>query len=114
MAGSSHGHTPAAWTSVIIIFVGFCVGGAFMVAADPLGFWVGVAVILIGGIIGLLMKAMGLGMPKESAAMVQARADAGRAQGEPYAPYGNQPQDEATAGNPSQDKGEPQKQTQSG
>lgn len=39
MAGSSHGHTPAAWTGVIIAFIGFCVSGAFMVMADPLGFW---------------------------------------------------------------------------
>ena len=34
MAGSSHGHTPAAWTCVIIAFIGFCVAGAFMVMAD--------------------------------------------------------------------------------
>ena len=41
MAGSSHGHTPAAWTGVIIAFIGFCVSGAFMVMANPLGFWAG-------------------------------------------------------------------------
>lgn len=34
MAGSSHGHTPAAWTGVIISFIGFCVAGVFMVAAN--------------------------------------------------------------------------------
>lgn len=39
MAGTSHGHTPAAWTGVIIAFIGFCVSGAFMVLANPLGFW---------------------------------------------------------------------------
>ena len=43
MAGSSHGHTPAAWTGVIIAFIGFCVAGAFMVLAKPLGFWAGMA-----------------------------------------------------------------------
>ena len=37
MAGTSHGHTPAAWTGVIIAFIGFCVAGAFMVMAEPLG-----------------------------------------------------------------------------
>lgn len=47
MAGSSHGHTPAAWTGVIIAFIGFCVAGVFMVAANPLGFWAGIAVIFM-------------------------------------------------------------------
>src|ERR1044072_4339455 len=41
MAGSSHGHTPAAWTGVTIAFIGFCVAGAFMVMAPPAGFWGG-------------------------------------------------------------------------
>lgn len=58
MAGSSHGHTPAAWTGVIISFIGFCIAGVFMVAANPLGFWAGIAVIFIGGLVGLAMKAM--------------------------------------------------------
>ncbi|MEU1347048.1 HGxxPAAW family protein [Streptomyces sp. NPDC005775] len=80
MAGSSHGHTPAAWTGVIIAFVGFCIAGVFMVAANPLGFWAGIAVVLIGGIVGLAMKAAGLGMPKESAEQAAARSRAGQAQ----------------------------------
>ncbi|MFF2961325.1 HGxxPAAW family protein [Streptomyces sp. NPDC057963] len=80
MAGSSHGHTPAAWTGVIISFIGFCAAGVFMVAANPIGFWAGIAVILLGGIVGLVMKAAGLGMPKESEEMARARAAAAQAQ----------------------------------
>lgn len=80
MAGSSHGHTPAAWTGVIIAFIGFCIAGVFMVAANPLGFWAGLAVIAVGGLVGLAMKAAGLGMPKESAELAAARARAGEAQ----------------------------------
>ncbi|MFF7337005.1 HGxxPAAW family protein [Streptomyces sp. NPDC008163] len=80
MAGSSHGHTPAAWTGVIIAFIGFCVAGVFMVAANPLGFWAGMAVVLLGGVVGLGMKAAGLGMPKEPAELTAARARAGQAQ----------------------------------
>ncbi|MEU8676641.1 HGxxPAAW family protein [Streptomyces sp. NPDC048560] len=80
MAGTSHGHTPAAWTGVIIAFIGFCVAGVFMVAANPLGFWAGIAVVVIGGIVGLAMRAAGLGMPKESDELAQARARAGQAQ----------------------------------
>ncbi|MFB6836538.1 HGxxPAAW family protein [Streptomyces sp. NPDC056361] len=73
MAGSAHGHTPAAWTGVIISFIGFCIAGVFMVAANLPGFWAGVGVILLGGIVGGAMKAAGLGMPKESAAVAAAR-----------------------------------------
>jgi hypothetical protein len=64
MAGSSHGHTPAAWTGVIIAFIGFCVSGAFMVLADPLGFWAGLVVVVLGGVVGGVMRLMGLGQPR--------------------------------------------------
>ncbi|MFJ4919206.1 HGxxPAAW family protein [Streptomyces sp. NPDC088725] len=84
MAGSSHGHTPAAWTGVTIAFIGFCIGGVFVVAANTAGFWAGIGVVLLGGLVGLGMKAMGKGMPKESSELALARAEAGRAQGRPY------------------------------
>lgn len=71
MAGSSHGHTPAAWTGVIIAFIGFCVAGAFIVMAEPVGFWAGMVVVVLGGVVGWIMRAMGLGMPKESTAPVR-------------------------------------------
>ncbi|MFB7375651.1 HGxxPAAW family protein [Streptomyces sp. NPDC056222] len=76
MAGSAHGHTPAAWTGVIISFIGFCIAGVFMVAANQVGFWAGMGVVLLGGVIGLAMKGAGLGMPKESEAVAAARAAA--------------------------------------
>ncbi|MFF9122055.1 HGxxPAAW family protein [Streptomyces sp. NPDC014889] len=65
MAGSSHGHTPAAWTGVIIAFIGFCVAGAFMVMAQPVGFWVGLGIVLAGGVVGSIMRMMGLGQKNE-------------------------------------------------
>ncbi|GAA3746452.1 HGxxPAAW family protein [Streptomyces tremellae] len=79
-ANSSHGHTPAAWTGVIISFVGFCAGGVFMVGDSPVGFWASMGVVVLGGIVGVIMRAMGLGMPKESEEMRRAREEAGRAQ----------------------------------
>ncbi|MCX5047495.1 MULTISPECIES: HGxxPAAW family protein [unclassified Streptomyces] len=66
MAGSSHGHTPAAWTGVTIAFIGFCVSGAFMVMAEPVGFWAGMAIVVVGGIVGWIMSAMGLGQEKDA------------------------------------------------
>ncbi|WP_151479235.1 HGxxPAAW family protein [Streptomyces albicerus] len=64
MAGSNHGHTPAAWTGVIIAFIGFCVSGAFMVMAEPLGFWAGLVIVGLGGVVGMVMSAAGLGQSK--------------------------------------------------
>ncbi|MCX4630398.1 MULTISPECIES: HGxxPAAW family protein [unclassified Streptomyces] len=64
MAGTDHGHTPAAWTGVTIAFIGFCISGAFMVIANPLGFWAGLVVVALGGVVGLAMKAAGMGAPK--------------------------------------------------
>ncbi|MCX2179290.1 hypothetical protein KV205_01920 [Streptomyces sp. SKN60] len=78
MAGSAHGHTPAAWTGVIISFIGFCIAGVFMVAANVAGFWAGIGVILLGGVVGGAMKIAGMGMPKDSADVVAAREAATR------------------------------------
>ncbi|MFF7727976.1 HGxxPAAW family protein [Streptomyces sp. NPDC008001] len=61
MADAHHGHTPAAWTGVTIAFIGFCVAGAFMVAAKPVGFWAGIGIILVGGVVGGVMRLMGMG-----------------------------------------------------
>ncbi|WP_432096640.1 HGxxPAAW family protein [Streptomyces sp. bgisy100] len=67
MAGNSHGHTPAAWTGVTIAFIGFCISGACTVAAQPLGFVAGLVVVAIGGVVGLAMRAAGMGQPKSTA-----------------------------------------------
>ncbi|MEU3047049.1 MULTISPECIES: HGxxPAAW family protein [unclassified Streptomyces] len=81
MAGSSHGHTPAAWTGVIIAFIGFCAAGLFMVADSPAGFWAGCAVIALGAVVGGAMKVAGMGTPKEPDAVVEARARAAAREG---------------------------------
>ncbi|MFG1806636.1 HGxxPAAW family protein [Streptomyces sp. NPDC049040] len=68
-AHHDHGHTPAAWTGVIISFIGFCAGGVFMVAAQPAPFWGSMAVILLGPLVGGIMKMMGLGRKEEAHAV---------------------------------------------
>ncbi|MFF0449479.1 HGxxPAAW family protein [Streptomyces sp. NPDC004609] len=73
MSGTAHGHTPAAWTGVTIAFIGFCVSGLFMVAANPLGFWGGLVIVFAGLGVGLAMKSAGLGTPKETDARIRAR-----------------------------------------
>ncbi|MFJ9614676.1 HGxxPAAW family protein [Streptomyces noursei] len=76
MSSSGHGHTPAAWTGVIIAFIGFCVAGAFIVMANVAGFWAGMVLIAAGALVGGLMRAAGMGQePKRSAKPVpQAKA----------------------------------------
>ncbi|MET8474643.1 HGxxPAAW family protein [Streptomyces sp. NPDC006422] len=66
MADSSHGHTPAAWTGVIIAFIGFCVAGAFMVMGSVAGFWAGIALLAVAAIVGGAMSAAGMGKPKRA------------------------------------------------
>jgi hypothetical protein len=67
-----HGHTPAAWTGVIIAFVGFCIAGGFMVAAIPVGFWAGIVLTLVGAVVGGVMKLMGMGKNDEPIATTPA------------------------------------------
>ncbi len=56
-----HGNTPAAWTAVTIVLVGFVVGGLGLVVDSMPMFWVGVVLGPIGGAVGLVMSRMGYG-----------------------------------------------------
>lgn len=56
-----HGNTPAAWTAVTIVLVGFVVGGLGLVMDSMVMFWIGVALAPIGAIVGAVMAKMGLG-----------------------------------------------------
>ncbi|UCM87327.1 HGxxPAAW family protein [Streptomyces marincola] len=77
MAGHSHhGNTPAAWTAVLIVFVGFSIGSAYTVMAEPLGVLAGAVVVALGGVVGLVMRAMGLGQPTTPARPATASATA--------------------------------------
>lgn len=56
-----HGNTPAAWTAVFLILVGFIVGGIGLLVHSWPTFWVGVALVPIAGIVAKVMQKMGLG-----------------------------------------------------
>jgi hypothetical protein len=56
-----HGNTPAAWTGVTLILVGFLVAGVGLVLYSWTIFWVGVAIGVLGVIVGKVMAAMGMG-----------------------------------------------------
>ena len=55
----SHGNTPAAWSAVVVALLGFVVGSVGLML-DPISypiFWVGVALVVVAGILfGVLAK----------------------------------------------------------
>lgn len=60
---TGHGNTPAAWTSVTIMFVGFVIGAVAVVLANiPLLIGGGV-VIVLGALTGKVMAMLGYGAP---------------------------------------------------
>jgi hypothetical protein len=64
---AEHGHTPAAWTAVTIVLIGFVVGGVALVVAQPWLAFVGIGIVVLGGIVGKIMQMMGLGKPQPAA-----------------------------------------------
>lgn len=59
---SSHGNTPAAWTTVLIIIIAFVVGTLGIVLGNWVVFWVGVGLLVLGAVVGKAMQSMGLGV----------------------------------------------------
>jgi predicted exporter len=57
----NHGQTPAAWAAVIIATLGFLVGAYAVVVSAVWLFWVAVGIVVVGGIVGWVLKAMGFG-----------------------------------------------------
>ncbi|MEV7779208.1 HGxxPAAW family protein [Kitasatospora sp. NPDC088351] len=61
MSAAAHGHTPAAWTGVTISFIGFAIAGVAMILPSVPVVWGGLAVILLGGVVGKAMSMAGMG-----------------------------------------------------
>jgi hypothetical protein len=61
MAANHHGSTPAAWTTVTLALIAFCVGGAGLMADSWVVFWAGVALLAVSVVVGKVMQAMGMG-----------------------------------------------------
>lgn len=58
---ASHGNTPAAWTAVTVMFVGFLISGVALPFELPWLFFVGLGVVVLGAIVGKVMQMMGMG-----------------------------------------------------
>lgn len=57
-----HGHSPAAWTAVVIMLVGFTIGTIAFFFAVAWVVWASAAIVLVGWIIGGLMAKAGYGV----------------------------------------------------
>jgi hypothetical protein len=57
----NHGNTIAAWTAVGVVLLGFVVGGIGLMAVSWTTFWVGVALLPVGIVIGAILAKMGHG-----------------------------------------------------
>lgn len=62
IADPGHGHSPAAWTAVIIMLVGIAVGTAAFFLDVPWLVWSCVVVIAIGLIVGFILSKVGYGV----------------------------------------------------
>jgi hypothetical protein len=61
-AGGLHGSTPAAWTAVVIVLVGFTLGAIAMVMGPNwVLFWISAAIAIGGGLVGKVMQLLGFG-----------------------------------------------------
>ncbi len=63
MSASSHGSTPAAWTGVVLVTIAFIIGTLAIIVANWPMFWVGVGVLVLGGIVPLVMSRAKRGVP---------------------------------------------------
>ncbi|MEJ1092680.1 DUF6704 family protein [Microbacterium istanbulense] len=68
IADPGHGHSPAAWTAVVIMLVGFAAGTLAFCMNQPAFVWASAVLIVIGPIVGWILAKAGYGVngPKYS------------------------------------------------
>ena len=57
----NHGRTPANWTGAIIIMLAFVVGTIGVILAQPIVFWIGVGLVVVGMVTWKVMLGMEAG-----------------------------------------------------
>ena len=57
-----HGHSPAAWTAVVIMLVAVTLGTLFYFLDLPILVWASAALLVVGLIVGWVMKRVGYGV----------------------------------------------------
>ncbi|ALX66964.1 DUF6704 family protein [Microbacterium sp. XT11] len=62
IADPGHGHSPAAWTAVIIMLLGFTLGTVFYCLEMPALVWASVVLIPVGALVGWILAKAGYGV----------------------------------------------------
>lgn len=57
-----HGHSPAAWTAVILMLLAFTAGTLFFWFDMPVGVWISAAFVLVGWAVGGILAKLGYGV----------------------------------------------------
>ncbi len=57
-----HGDSPAAWTTVVVMLLGFAIGTVAFTLHMPWLVWVGVGVLVLGPILGWILAKAGYGV----------------------------------------------------
>ncbi len=55
------GNSPAAWTGVTVMLLGFAVGTVAFFLANMTFIWIGVAIVVLGAIAGFVLSKLGYG-----------------------------------------------------
>lgn len=59
----NHGHTTAAWVTVTVVIVGSVAASLGVLFGLPGLFWVGMGVVVLGVVLGRVLKMLGFGQP---------------------------------------------------
>jgi hypothetical protein len=62
IADPGHGHSPAAWTAVIIMLVGIAIGTFFFFLDMPIVVWISAGIVVVGALVGWGMARAGYGV----------------------------------------------------
>jgi hypothetical protein len=72
--GENHGNSVAAWTAVVVITLGFVVGGLAFAFSWVWMFWTGVGLCVVGVAAGKVLAMMGFGVSQVGTATTSAAA----------------------------------------
>ena len=72
----NHGHTTAAWTTVVLVLAGATVAAVAVLFALVWLFWLGLGVVVVGVVAGKVLQALGHGQGGASTLARQARTGA--------------------------------------
>lgn len=62
IADPGHGHSPAAWTAVVVMLFGFFTGTVAFCLDMPVFVWISVGIIVIGLLLGWILAKAGYGV----------------------------------------------------